>query len=358
MKHLLLRSRNGCLRRNKIKTIVTIGDGVAAWCLHHELRKVSDIKIINISANDYFSPCSLKTTSINCLRGTEENVSPLGDLIRQSWFTFLEVHKEKQFNSVAPATEYQILEEKTVEKWERRYPQFETLKNHSFLSTVIKNKSLYHAEQAYFVDPYALKLELEAETSLERINDLVTQILKINNGYEIKMHAGSLLADKIILCTNHMTPQLVKHTTSEFKKYLAHSKPVSGSYLELKNANSFGFKFDTSFNLAIEKYHFIYRKEENKVHIGSNSENQSSREFPHRADLKKIYDHIDKFTQFELPEFQHFEQLLGIRYKGYKRLPFWGKIDHSDMFAICGLYKNAFTFAFQGARDLARDLSL
>lgn len=345
------------LRRNKIKTIVTIGDGVAAWCLHRELGKVSDINLINISANEFFTPCSLRTTSINCLRGTEPNVSKLGDIIRESWFTFLEELNKDNLKGVDKGTEYQILEEETISKWERRYSDFSNVKDHSFLFEKIKDKNLFHAEEAYFVDPKILKEDLEKEVKITKINNLVTQIIKKNKGYEVRMHGGELYADAIFLCTNHMTPLLIKHTTDHFKKYLAHSKPVSGSYLELEKASEYGFRFDHAFNLAIEKYHFIYRKEEDRIQIGSTSENMSSRETPFEKKLIEIYEHIDNFTKFDLPEFNHFEQYLGIRYKGYKRLPFWGKVDHEEMYAVCGLYKNAFTFSFLAAKELARDFS-
>jgi hypothetical protein len=341
----------------KIKTIVTIGDGIAAWCLHHKLKDAVDVEVINISANNFFTPCSHNSTSINCLRGTRPGVSKLGDRIIESMDYFEDFYQNEVPGGVAKGFEYQILEDSTLEKWVRRYPEFSKVEEDVFLEPLIQEKSLFFKCPAYFINPEELKrwLHLNANNIVFK-NAFVQGISQKGSRYEVLLPSEVLKADKVVLCTNHLTPLLSNNISKEFEFYLNHSKPVSGSYLELNNASDFGFNFDESFNLAIEKYHFIYRQSENKVQIGSSSKNRDTVEIPDTAKLIEIYEFIDRYTKFKLPTFSDFQQKSGIRFKGYYRLPFWGKIDDRNLFAVCGLYKNAFTYSFQMAQELRDEL--
>ena len=59
---------------------IVVGDGIMSKQLVFELNKTyADITVI--SSQDFAPACSNETTSINCLRGTKPNTSPLGDLI-------------------------------------------------------------------------------------------------------------------------------------------------------------------------------------------------------------------------------------------------------------------------------------
>lgn len=342
------------IRGFKIKTIVTVGDGIAAWCLHHALKNKSDLQIINLSANGFFTPCSMRTTSINCLRGTREGVSKLGDTIRRGWFFFEEFNQKYQPAGVVPGYEYQILENATLEKWERRYPSFQAVASDSFLKKLIKNKNLFHNVPAYFINPAQLKEWLHLDiTNIDYRQALVQEIVQEKNCYRVRTQKGIIDADYVVLCTNHLTPLLAQNVNEDFLFYLNHSKPVAGSYLELNQAANFGFKWNHSFNLAIEKYHFIYRHTQDQIQIGATSDNRDTCEIPKQKQLQEIYHFIDQYTQFDLPAYSHFEQLCGIRFKGHYRLPYWGNIDDQKLFAICGLYKNAFTYGFVAAHDIA-----
>ena len=58
---------------------------------------------------------------------------------------------------------------------------------------------------------------------------------------------------------------------------------------------------------------------------------------------------------FELPKYQEFAALTGIRQKWHKRMPYWGSVA-PGVHVITGLYKNAFTFAYQAAKDISREI--
>lgn len=340
--------------QNKTKTIVTVGNGVASWCLHFYLKNTG-LNIINVASDDFFKPCSHSSTAINCLRGTTPGNSPLGDEIIASMEEFEDFYNKHKMDGVSLGHEYQILETKTIEKWERRYPEFFEIKDHEFLSSVIDSKNLYHKVPAYFIDiPNFEKWLKDNSGDVEYKNDLVLKIERIQNAYEVHTRSGVINADAIVLCTSHLSNLLTSNTTSDFKYYFDHSKKVTGGYLELKNAKSRGFTFEASFVLAIEKYHFIYRKDEDIIQIGSSSKNKDALELPLVSELRSIYGHVNHYTKFDIPDFTKFEMTTGIRHKGYLRRPFWGSTDGEKLFAICGLYKNAFSFAFKAAKDISK----
>lgn len=342
---------------NKTKTIVTIGNGVAAWCLHYYLKD-SGVDVINISADNFFRPCSQNSTAINCLRGTTRGNSPLGDCIIDSMDEFESFFQTFNPGGVYEGHEYQILENTTIPKWERRYPEFFQISDNQFLSTRIQKKNLYHSVKAYFFDIQKFESWMKKNSKPSRIiNDIVVDINKKEGKYFVKTRNEIFCADQVVLCTNHMTNLLAKNLKDEFKYYLDHSKPVTGGYLELDDADKLGFEYEKSFVLAIEKYHFIYRKEENRIQIGSSSKNKTALELPLKEQLDMIYNHIKEHVIFELPARELFSEKTGVRFKGYLRRPYWGKIDDDGLYAICGLYKNAWSFSFLAAKELVSKIA-
>ena len=340
------------MSKNKTKTIVTVGNGVAAWTLHFYLRNTG-LNVTNISSNDFFTPCSKNSTAINCLRGTTPGNSPLGDTIIASMEEFEKFNHEFKPDGVTEGIEFQILEDATIEKWERRYPKFLPIENNKFLKTLINKKTLYHEVPAYFIDVTKFETWLKNNSFVNNsINDLVINIEKRIDKYIVFTRNQEVEADIVILCTGHLTHLLGNNIGEDFKYYIDHSKQVTGGYLELNSASTLGFSFDKSFVLAIEQYHFIYRKNQDCIQIGSSSKNKDALELPLDKMLREIYEHIDTHTQFELPEYSKFEAKTGIRHKGYLRRPYWGPVDNQNFMAICGLYKNAFSFSFKAAKDL------
>lgn len=344
------------LEQNKTKTIVTVGDGVAAWCLHYSLRN-SGVKLINISAPAYFKACSRSSTAINCLRGTTPGNSPLGDTIIDSMEEFLKFNESEKPQGVFEGFEYQILEDKTIHKWERRYPEFHNVAENDFLTSLIKSKNLYHKVPAHFINVSEFEKWMKSKVQgVNYIEGFVDNIEQEGSGYLVSTNSQSIQADKVVLCTGSLTHLLSHNINENFKYFIDHSKPVTGGYLELRNASNLNFSWDESFVLAIEKYHFIYRKEEDAIQIGSTSKNNDALELPLNKMLEEIYKHIDTYTNFELPPFESFEMVTGVRHKGHLRRPFWGQVDDFELYAICGLYKNAFSFSFKAARDIGSAL--
>ena len=144
--------------RDSIKNVLTIGDGIAAWCLHEELIKNSSLKITNISSSNLFKPCSLNSTSLNCLRGTTRGVSKLGDQIIDSYDLFEDFYKKDKPDGVYKGHEYQLWKDDKNGKWKRRYPtSFNSIEN-DFLRELTSSKYNYVKNEAYFINPNLLKV--------------------------------------------------------------------------------------------------------------------------------------------------------------------------------------------------------
>ncbi len=333
------------------KKILVIGDGVAAWCLLSRLSRTNS-NITLISSSNY-PACSLSSTSINCLRGAQKNVSLLGDLIVDSYHAFERLIHDYNPDGVTEGVEYQIFNE--IEKWENRYPEYLNIINDEFLNSVVKNYQYYHPNKAYFVDPVKLKNWFQSTFSnnVKYIDQTVASIRV--NADKIKVigeetDLGEF--DKVYVCANYASKKLLYGLNSEIDYKLDHCKPVAGSYLEV-DISQCASKFSNDFNLCLDKWHFIYRPSKGVIQIGSTTENNCDSLVANVEELSKIYNHIRSNTNIELPEFSAFEQRTGIRHKGYKRLPYWGEVA-PNLYAIFGMYKNGYSFPFLASEQLVK----
>jgi hypothetical protein len=118
--------------------------------------------------------------------------------------------------------------------------------------------------------------------------------------------------------------------------------------------NKSEFNLNQSFSFVIEEIHFIYRKEAQDFLLGATTTNNQLNFLHDIQGMKDQYLRFKKYTEgvITLPEFDSGELITGIRHKGQKRTPFWGKVNQ-DIYAIWGLYKNAWTMAFTAGKDLS-----
>lgn len=334
------------MTKKTIKNILTIGDGIAAWCLHEELSKLENVNVTNISSDSSFPSCSTRSTSINCLRGTRPGVSPLGDLILDSYRLFEEFNNDHEPDGVIEAIEYQTWND--INKWKRRYSTWYEVEDNHFLNKQVKGQKFYQANKAYILDPQKLKAWFKKRHSF--VNYKIGVVKKLKQGGVAVTDLGENQFDLIFLATSYSTINLGKGFNSKFDYYLDHCKPVAGTYLEIDISKT-KIEFDESFNFAIEANHFIYRKEQGVIQIGSTNDNRCADHNPNIDGIKEIYNTVSQHLDFVLPGFEEFRMVTGIRHKGFERMPFWGELT-DGLYSTTGLYKNAFTFSFLAARQL------
>lgn len=329
--------------------VLIIGDGIAGSCIRYTLAKLSGLDITQVSSHNHFPACSLNSTAINCLRGTQRGVSKLGDEIVDSYDYFLKFISEEKPEGIFKGSEVQFFSQK--ENWERRYSNFREVGN-SLFSKWIDDLPFFYESDAYFFDFKQFQKWVEEKSpNIVKNMGLVKNIKK--NG-EVIIENQNCQFDLVILATNYGTKFLSYGLNEDYDYKINHSKSVAGSYLEI-DAKKLNLSFPHSTNFALEKYHFIYRKEQGLIQIGATSDNNSEVFLPNKKELQSIYDNVKKNLKFDLPPFKDFNQLVGIRHKGYKRMPFHDFITN-HVFAISGLYKNGFLLSFKIAQDLSTAL--
>lgn len=334
--------------------ICVIGDGIAAWCVIDALlkEKPHDREVIQIYDKELFPPCSINTTSINCLRGSKRGLSPLGDKIVDSFYEFESFYEKEKPEGIILGKEVQFFNDSS--KWERRYPEFLKTTDSEIYKQICKSE-FFHENAAYFIEPKALREWYHNKFKKEviQIHGAVTSIdesfLEVNNE---KINFTS-----VFVCTGAKSFKLLSGRNKEFDYYLDHCKPVSGTYFEIPFFNIAELnKFDHPINFAIDKYHFIYRKKQKVIQIGSTTDNKTSFEMPNETHALEIFNYISNNLKISVPDKTNWNYKTGVRVKGHKRMPYWGEVS-KNCYAITGLYKNAFTFAYLAAKELVSDIA-
>lgn len=334
------------------ETLVIIGNGIASWRVNLELeRKFVDSKIIRIGQEQFAPACSFRTTSINCLRGTRKGISPLGDTIVNSYQYFENCYANERPSGIEESVEYQLWDPRepmSDEKWTKRYESSKEVSSVENLE--LKNQMKMHASKAYLISPEKLyRWHCDQFKNTTFLDDYVIGIEKNEHGYSVKLQSGQeCKANKLFICTGYMSNLFFDLVTElDAKSYLQRCKPVRGTYIAMDT------EVERSFSLALDKYHLIYRKEDQKLLIGSTSENDCSLHEPDLVSIKEIYERVREYFYDPsfIVNFDGFTAINGVRHKGAKRMPYWGRLGE-NLYGMFGLYKNAFSFSYLGGKKL------
>lgn len=329
---------------SNLMKIGIIGNGIAAWCVNkYLLNKDKNLEILRFGNDSFLRTCSLRTTSINCMRGTQKGISPLGDLMVDSMLEFERFIQEFPNNGSIKTYETQCwLDEES--KFTKRFHEYKKI--NSVQEIELSHEFLSYQSEAYLINPPAFYHGLE-------LNDvkanLVTSVNKRSNGFHLETDKGEFEVDKLFLCAgvnNSLFQDLIND--DDTLDFIKRTKPVKGDYLYLNTQHNIRPK-----SIAIENHHLIFR--ENEILIGSTSFNDNDIQLVNHTKLRKVYEHIQDSIRFELPSYEKFDAICGIRAKGRKRMPKWGKVG-DNLYFVGGLYKNAFSFAFKAAKDLCHDV--
>lgn len=342
------------------KHIVIIGHGLAARCVIFNLNQLGFNNITVISSNAYAPQCSTRTTAINCLRGTKPGKSPLGDLILKTFADF-----EKFNNKFAPEGIYKTLETHCtpldtpkLEAWNRRYNEYGKKNHFQYFSKMLSDEYYFIDNEAYIFSPEIFYSWMKTQSEYDIIEGVVTSVfdktVTLKTGENIQF-------DELVVCTSYMTKDFSKLVADEkLRHQLMHSKPVPGSYLKF-NINLFNkdeLDLTRTYCFRIDEIHLIVRHDSQDVLIGATSTNNSMDD---TGDIKGMQDQMDRLKKYlagvvTLPDLSQGELITGIRHKGQQRTPYWGKIN-DNIYAVWGLYKNAFTFAFTAGEEISKKIA-
>ncbi len=334
-------------KANTMKSVLTIGDGISAWCLNFYLTKIPDISVTQFSQNHFISPCSLNSTAINCLRGTQKGLTPLGDLMVDSLSEFIDFNQTYQPDGVFEGEEIHLFNPN--HQYNNRYQKpIELNGQYPF-----KGVKSFYREKAYLISPERLKgWFLKNSSGLETFTKFIIAIEPLKEGYKVLTQDGDYYFDEVYVASSYISKTLLAGIDVNLDQYMKYAKPVSGTYLEFEMDRQQIFKryhIDSDICFDMEGSHLIFRTSEDKIIFGSTSD-QSSIEYTNPLIFESL-EQIRTYFEYELPEPSAWKQRTGIRFKGRKRTPYWGEIS-SGLFVVTGLYKNGYSFAFKAARDL------
>lgn len=345
--------------------IIIIGNGIAAKCFLLELASAKinkNIRVLQLYSDEKQVPCSIRSTGIVALNGTKKGTSVLGDLIVDSYELTKDFFEKNSPDGVSKAINYHICGEEGPSELLDRYGSALAKDGLDEIGYLFKGKELLQIQSAYLINTEKFlpwmdseindSLSKNSKITLVKRSESVTKIDQKNNRYKLETESGAEMeGDILLVCTGAYT----KLSNELFPKVdsINRSKVVEGGYLQFSEID-FGTK---DFVISRNFKNLIYRHSDKTFMIGPMACDGEIELSEFKA-LKEEYLSIQKlFVKGPpyWPEFKMGELFIGKRHKGIKRKPFWGKISDLDsppMFGIFSLYKNGFTFPFQGAKDI------
>lgn len=333
--------------------LVVIGNGIAAqfflWNLSSQESKSQNFSIAHVYSNEITPACSLKSTATVSLNGIEENVSQLGDDMREAYFLF-----ENLFNTHKPQGVQEVkrtvlaTNEDEIKKLNRRYKKLIDIKSEYV------NSNYSGAEyNSFMITPEVFSEWLIKSITVKKDNFpfFVRDVSEEGVELIVKLQNGEVLRAKKILFATGAFAKI-------FEKFYLSSEAES---IELKNMIKAGFYLERSIDLGNQSFYLtidgnevLYRKNssESKLIIGSHTA-IGAYEVPDVAALTALIAKLSKLLTFDIGVYSDFKLMTGLRHKGPKRLLICETIDlKKRMFRINGLYKNGFTLGLLAAKRM------
>ncbi len=341
--------------------LVVIGKGIAGLSFLFELAKsdsgIKNKKIALFFQNDLFIPCSDNTTATVSLSRIEEGISPLGNLLSQSFYYF----KNEVYALLLESglNEVDIGVEKVTKKMYFISPEHKNKALLRFDDFIETTSDLYFRKDA---DSYLIS-EIKFQQVLLKFAQSYLNITVINEGI-ISIEPNTNPSEPEFFLKSLNSVYLANYLIDARGSYQRENAHFFGDLLSPRVVNdkalksvrgSFLYKvldipFDESFYLVFDDVNLIYRKNSNELLIGSTSDHDSLN-VPDVAVLKKKYEfictHAYLYNLGILPTFNQFKMKTAIRTKAKKRTPVIYSVGHyKNYWAISGLYKNGYTTSF------------
>ncbi len=338
----------------EIFDLAVIGNGIAAqsflWNLSLLKNKEQNFAIAHIYSEKLAPACSLRSSATVSLNGIDEDVSPLGNDMREAYFMFDNLFKKYNPSGVQEVTRTVVsTNESDTKKLTRRYKTLNSIE-----STLIKDQFLGSQYSSYIITPEVFTKWLSDNTHIKKSNyELFLKNLdKEDDLFKLTLEDGQIIKSRKILFAMGAFSLI-------FEKFLA---PLNADSIEQKNSIKAGSYFEKncdlgldSFYLSIDGHQVLYRKNdfESKLIIGS-ATSMGAYEAPDYMALSLIFNKVKALLTFDIGEMSDFKVITGLRHKGPKRLMICESIDGEEktLFRINGLYKNGYTMAFLASKKM------
>lgn len=349
--------------------VAVIGDGINGSVTTFYLKEAfaEGVDITQFGAEQRYPMCSLRSTSVNALRGVRNGVSTLGDQIIASHRCFEDFFQRYPLEGIAKGKYLHFWAQDESERYRKRYESHE-------LCTDIPLGGACHlpqqegvVDEAFILSPDILLAEIKKTYSADCYRQL--EIIDIENKIEsvclMAANGESMSFDVAFLCCG-ANSKFYRNCIEghALKRKLDHSKWAQGTYLKAKKSslNLAQYHWDFSFDFTYQDAHIVFRKETDQVLLGSTTliveENEHSFTEHRKAELKAIIQRLEGLFPDLLDTLDsgQWEYETGIRHKAQKRSPYWGEVA-PRIFASWGLYKNGMSLPFLIGHDAVQFLS-
>lgn len=316
--------------------LIIIGNGLAAWgVLNAIAEKKPDLKILHLSADRQLPPCALNSTATVSQSGIQLGVSPLGDLLYES-FRMTKGFIEKWNCPAITTTKHYHLGD--IEKLKTRFGEVSLIED-----PVLKNSLQGAVETSYLFEPkkfqtWFFKNIVSKIKNYQFVEDLVLSFSE-DDQVSVQGQKNSYVTKKAILCTG------------AFDRKKFGGKLVTGHYLSWQNID-----YDDSFLISHRGDNLIYNKGERTLMMGgtSNKDEVSLYDF---QQMEEMYLEINQILKEELPPLREGTLEYGHRQKGKKRMPTLAKREGCrNLYFLNSLYKNGYTVAWKLGSDFIEQL--
>ncbi len=329
--------------------IAVVGGGIFSWAFLREFsrlisvqRSQSQQQCLQINMYDGSlakSPCSYNSTALVARRAGSYGISPLGDLIQNSWNWWIHHYVtmqlgEKQGVILAPLVYHQASHQK-------RLPYMESLpvSNFSFLK-----EGLHRVEPSFLIHPPVFIKYLK-----EEFKKNMKELSIAWNIHHTHIDSVDVNQNKIFEQQNVHQFDLLVIQPGAYKvnglSLLEKEEVVYGSFLEFKDVENFSMR---SFTYSSE-YHLYYRLPQKSLQIGIFSSKETSEENEWK-NLEQLYDNALQ-DGWRLPKFSLAHKITGARHKIKNRLPVIGQ--YQNCYYHLGGYKIGYLVSLYQAKKLA-----
>lgn len=338
----------------EIFDLAVIGNGIAAqsflWNLSHRERKSQDFSIAHVYSEKLAPACTLRSSATVSLNGINEDVSALGNDMREAFFMFDNFFKQYRPEGVESVIRTVVsTNENETKKLTRRYEKLNTV-----ISDKLKDQFSGTQYDSYMVTPEIFTKWLSDNTKIKKTDFplFLKNLKKCDDVYHLFLENGQTIKAKKILFAMGAYSKI-------FENFFL---PLGAESIEAKNSIKAGSYFEKNCDLGNDSFYFsidgiqvLYRKNahENKLIIGSATA-LGAYELPDYAVLEELFMKVKALLTFEIGEMSDFKIITGLRHKGPKRLLICDCIDGEEktLFRINGLYKNGYSMGFLASKRM------
>jgi len=314
---------------------IFIGSGVCSLSLaHYYLKKFPKNRVKIIHSSGFFPAVDNQILLIVSSNGMKKGLSPLGDLLVDS-FNFFKKH-HSGFNGVYECDQFHLRlpEDKYRSKFDRRFGQVHRQLDLDYLSNPLDGVEA----RSFIVDAGTFfdTLVKEFKSNIQFIPDLVTSFSLAKEISVLTNSGQTFKTNDLFLAGGAYS----KFLPSSFinSSHLQRHKTISGG---VWSANcDLGEK---SFILTIDMANLVYHSERKMLQIGGRSSDLAI-DCDCFTGIKSNYDLFKQIVRF-VPDFADGSVITSFRSKGRNRLPFYQsrRFDNNRITHLSGVYKNGYT---------------